>query len=116
MIGRLVVIAEQELSPQSRQALKQLMGSWLAEREVTFVAGLGKAAALAAGSEGGRVFYNRAEHVPLCQMAGLVPWREVWLVAGGRVWKASPFTVENQLREDDLAGLGDGGAGLCWAA
>lgn len=84
--GRLVVVAEKRLSAASRGALKGLLQQLVCEPEVTFVAGIGRSACLAAGAEGGRIFYNTAEHMPLCEVMGLIPWREVWLVAGGRVW------------------------------
>lgn len=91
-VGRLVVVAERRLSDASKGALKGLLARMVHEQEVTFVAGIGRAACLEAGAEGGTLFYNRAEPMPLWEVAGLMPWKEVWLVAGGRVWRA----VESQ--------------------
>lgn len=85
-IGRLVVVAERHLTDESRGALKGLLARLVQHQEVTFVAGFGRAACLEAAAEGGELFYNRAEPMPLWQVAGLMPWREVWMVAGGRIW------------------------------
>ncbi|MBI1308880.1 MAG: hypothetical protein GC129_03335 [Proteobacteria bacterium] len=87
-MGRLVVVAERRLSAESRGVLRVLLEELCRRPEVTFVAGLERGAMLEAGAEGGKVFYNTKEYIPFGEVVGLVPWREVWLVAAGRVWRA----------------------------
>jgi hypothetical protein len=86
--GRLVLIAERQLSEASRYTLRGLLeGFWKAKEEVTWVSGLSQASVLEAGKEAGEVFYNRREYFSMEQVVGLLPWKEVWLVSAGQVWK-----------------------------
>lgn len=85
-VGRLVLVVERQLTAASRKALRDLLGTMWAEDEVTWVSGLSRASMLEAGSVGDNIFYNR-DYLRPEEAVSLMPWREVWLVAGGRVWK-----------------------------
>jgi hypothetical protein len=84
--GRLVLVFEKQLSDASRGTLRGLLAHMWKGNEVTWVAGMSRASALQAGVEGGNIFYNRDFIAPE-QAVQLMPWREVWLVAAGKVWK-----------------------------
>jgi hypothetical protein len=88
-VGRLVWILEYRLSPESRAALPDLIARLGPSPEPTFVAGLGPPCTLAAAKLGKALFYNRHEHLPPSEMGRMLPWREVWLVGHGRVWRTT---------------------------
>lgn len=94
-VGRLVIVLEKRLSSASRKALHDLLGTLMLHPDITFVAGLGKAAMVSAGHLGPNIFYNTNEHIPLGEVAPLVPWREIWLVSAGRVWRTAPSFSAN---------------------
>jgi hypothetical protein len=85
--GRLVLVIEKTLTEPSRLALRRLLATLLRDPDVTMVAGTGRASVMAAAREGGRIFYNRAEYLTPDAALALMPWRSVWLVGGGRVWR-----------------------------
>jgi hypothetical protein len=85
-VGRLVLVVERQLTDASRAALRVLLSALWRENEVTWVSGLSRASMLEAGMEGSDVFYNR-DYLRPEEAVNLMPWKEVWLVAGGRVWK-----------------------------
>lgn len=87
--GRLVLVIEETLSTASRGALRRLLADFLVYPDVTMVAGLSRASVLAAGKEGENVFYNTCDYLAPEQAFRMMPWREVWLVAAGKVWRAS---------------------------
>lgn len=84
-IGRLVLVMERQLSDATKGTLRALLAKWWQKDEVTWVSGLSRASVFEAGENNG-VFYNR-DFVSPEQAVQLLPWREVWLVAAGRVWK-----------------------------
>ncbi len=84
-IGRLVLVMERQLSDESKGTLRGLLAHWWQNDEVTWVSGLSRASVFEAGIDDG-IFYNR-DFVSPEQAVRLMPWREVWLVAAGRVWK-----------------------------
>lgn len=90
--GRLVVILERELQPVSRAALKELLRTLNRTPEPTFVASLSRPAFLGAvQSDLNGVFYNAdCPSGSLAETMGLLPWAEVWMVAGGKVWQGLP--------------------------
>lgn len=85
-VGRLVMVVERELSEASKFTLRNLLEEMWDEGEVTWVSGLNRAGMLQAAEVGAPYFYNR-DFVSAEQVVGLMPWREVWLVAAGKVWK-----------------------------
>lgn len=84
--GRLVLIAESILSDASRIKLRDLLSGVIGHDDVTMVSGLNRASFLEAGREGGTSFYNR-DYITPEEAFNMMPWREVWLVAGGNVWQ-----------------------------
>ena len=84
--GRLVLIAEKALSDASRARLRNLLGEMMREDEVTMVSGMNRASVLQAGRETDNRFYNR-DYITPEQAVTLMPWREIWLVAAGKVWR-----------------------------
>jgi hypothetical protein len=74
------------LSEESRETLRELLENLWEETEVTWVSGLSHASMLQAYAEGKRRFYNR-EYVSAEEVVQLMNWREIWLVAGGKVWR-----------------------------
>lgn len=99
-LGRLVMVVEPRLSDASRYALRMLLED-LDPEDVTMVTTLGRTATMDVEGEGERIFYNTREHLPLGTACGLMPWREMWLVANGRVWKATPYTPDDVLMAND---------------
>ena len=92
-IGRLVLVVERELSEASRGRLRDMLGTvWEGGGDVTWVSGLSRASVMAAGAETDHVFYNRG-FLPPEDAVSLMPWREVWLVAGGKVWKLQEDSI-----------------------
>lgn len=87
--GRLVLVAEKTLSRASLLALRQLLETLLKTPDVTMVAGLSRASAVKACCEGRHVFYNITDPLNAEEACRLMPWREIWVVAAGRVWCAS---------------------------
>jgi hypothetical protein len=85
--GRLVVVAEKQLKSASKAVLRRILED---AADVTFVAGLERGAVISAGRECGKIIYNSMEYMPLEEMAGMMEWREIWVVAGGRAWRAQP--------------------------
>lgn len=120
-VGRLVIVLEKRLTSASRKALRDLLATLMQHPDVTFVAGLGKAAMISAGHMGQRVFYNTNEHIPLGDVAPLVPWREIWLISAGRVWRTSPEAgrLPFYWKTGGTSNVGDnaseGDATPCWA-
>lgn len=88
--GRLVLVAEKQLSQASKHALRGLLEDIVWQDDVTMVSGLSRASVLEAGDECGRIFYNYREYLSPEEAFSLMPWREIWLVAGGRVWQMGP--------------------------
>lgn len=86
--GRLVLVAEKTLSPASMTALRGLLVKFVKYPDVTMVSGLSKASVIEARAEGKAVFYNMSDHLSAEEACRLMPWREIWVVAGGRVWRA----------------------------
>lgn len=84
-IGRLVLVMERHLTAASKGTLRNLLADGWQKDEVTWVSGLSRASAFEAGKDDA-IFYNR-DFVSPEQAVQLLPWREVWLVAAGRVWK-----------------------------
>ena len=84
-IGRLVLVMERQLTEASRGTLRNLLAHWWHNDEVTWVSGLSRASMFDSCDTDG-IFYNR-DFVSPEQAVSLMPWREVWLVAGGRVWR-----------------------------
>ena len=85
-VGRLVLVVERQLTETSRNALRMLLQTFWQEQDVTWVSGLSRASMVAAGIEGSEIFYNR-DYLRPEEAVKLMPWREVWMVAGGQVWK-----------------------------
>lgn len=110
-VGRLVIVLEKRLTLASRKALHDLLGTLMQHPDVTFVAGLGKAAMVSAGHMGAHIFYNTNEHIPLGDVAPLVPWREIWLVSAGRVWRTTPSCDQTDplLAGGDISGRRNAG-------
>jgi hypothetical protein len=81
---------ERDLQPKSRPRLHGLLRQMARLPEPTFVASLAQPAFLGAlklDEQG--VFYNadgKAQDLP--QTLNLLPWREVWVVCEGNVWRA----------------------------
>lgn len=89
--GRLVLIMETALAPLSREVLQKKLSSWRYLSEPTFLASLAQPARVAAlRADSGKVFYNTADDLTLDETLGLLPWREVWLLANGRFWQGLP--------------------------
>ncbi len=87
-LGRLVLILEPELNPQSRELLRQRLQGWHGTRVPTFVAALGQPSRLAAvQADEGRVFFNLRDDLGLQETLHLLPWQEIWLLAAGRLWQ-----------------------------
>lgn len=87
--GRLILIIESELTEDTRQTLHDLLGTMFGQDDVTMVSGLTRAGMLQAERIGGGIFYNRREYISPETAFAMMPWREVWLVAAGRVWQLS---------------------------
>ena len=85
--GRLVLVLEHQLSEASRDSLRDLLRTFRWTDDVTMVSGLSRASMFQADEEGPGVFYNHREYIEPEEASRLLPWREVWLVAGGRVWQ-----------------------------
>lgn len=86
--GRLVLVLEERLHPQTRLKLHSLLHTLSQHTEPTFVAGLARATFRAAvkASEG-HLFYNAADSaLSLPETISLMPWKEVWVVNNGQVW------------------------------
>lgn len=88
--GRLVLVLEHELSEASRASLHRILETLVDGRDVTMVSGLSRASMLQAEAVGSGLFYNRREYLSPESAFRMLPWREIWLVAGGRVWTLSP--------------------------
>jgi len=54
------------------------------------ISGLSRASMLQAEQLGNGLFYNRKEYLPPEKAFRMLPWREVWVVSGGRVWTLFP--------------------------
>ena len=88
--GRLVLVLEHELSEASRASLHRLLETFVEGRDVTMVSGLSRASMLQAEALGNGRFYNRREYLSPENAFQMLPWREIWLVAAGRVWTLYP--------------------------
>jgi hypothetical protein len=99
-LGRLIVVAEPHLSEASRYALRQLVSEMIPEEDVTMLTSLGRMTTQEASLEGNGIFYNTDDHMPLDTACAMLPWREMWLVSNGRIWKATPFNAEDVLTND----------------
>lgn len=86
--GRLILVAETTLSPDSLAVLRQLLQTLLATPDVTMVTGLTRASAVKARIAGKHVFYNMTDHISPEDACAMMPWREIWVVSGGRIWRA----------------------------
>jgi hypothetical protein len=89
--GRLVMVTEEQPGPASQAALRKVLSELMATPEVTMVAGLHQAGmmrARASTGEAWQIIYNTADPLPLSTACSLLPWREVWLISAGRVWRA----------------------------
>ncbi|RYG61090.1 MAG: hypothetical protein EON60_04815 [Alphaproteobacteria bacterium] len=84
-LGRLVLVMERQLTDASKITLRGLLAHWWQNKEVTWVSGLSRASVFDTEMDRA-LFYNRRFLSPE-HAVKLLPWREVWLVADGRVWK-----------------------------
>ena len=88
--GRLVLVLEHELSDASRKSLHGILQHVMSHEDVTMISGLSRASMLQAEQLGNGLFYNRKEYLPPEKAFRMLPWREVWVVSGGRVWTLFP--------------------------
>jgi hypothetical protein len=84
-MGRLILVMEKQLTDASKGKLKNLLEQYWKNDEITWVSGLTRASAFEAGKNG-EMFYNR-DFIKPEEAVNLLPWREVWLLADGKVWK-----------------------------
>lgn len=90
--GRLILILECELHPQSKKTLYTLLKRMARQPEPTFVASLAQPSFLGAiRLDEGCQFYNAdmRDH-NLVETFETLPWREIWMLRGGKLWYASP--------------------------
>lgn len=88
--GRLILMLEHSLSHDSRKSLQTLLKRLMTTPEVTMVSGLSRASMLQAEALGNGLFYNRREYLAPEIAFRMLPWREVWVIAGASVWCLSP--------------------------
>ena len=90
--GRLVLILERELHPQSKKALFNLLQRMARQPEPTFVASLAQPAFLGAiRLDEDSQFYNAdMRNHNLAETLEALPWREIWMLRAGKLWYASP--------------------------
>lgn len=88
--GRLILVLEHELSPSSRESLHRLLKKLVLSHDITMISGLSRASVLQAEQMGHGLFYNRRDYLAPEDACALLPWREVWVIAEGRVWALQP--------------------------
>lgn len=85
--GHLMLVLDTGPCPASVAAARETLARCRAgfRRPVVFLACLHKPTFMAVSRLNGDVVYNHNEPVNVGQLAGWMPWRGVWLVAGGKV-------------------------------
>lgn len=86
-VGHLMLMLDTGPCPASVAIARETLARCRAgfKRPVVFLACLHKPTFMAVSRLNGDVVYNHNEPVNVGQLAGWMPWRGVWLVAGGKV-------------------------------